>query len=264
MNSIFAIKLFISFLVGGGYAIISTIAADKFGSKIGGLITSLPSTVLFGLLFIAWTQSPRVSVEATITIPATLGMACVFLVVYTYFLKRGLWWGLGLALISWAILAVVLIESHLTSFLFSCMLYGVLFIFSFLTIRKIVKRTTAKSQKIVYTPTIILLRGLIGGVVVGLSVFLAKIGGPVLGGMFATFPAMFISTLCITYFAHGEEFSSAIAKSSLMGTITIFIYTICARFTYIPFGVSAGTLFSLLICYSAAYFLYTYLMKRLL
>lgn len=78
MADLFIVKLILSFFVGGLYTIISTVAADKFGSKIGGLISGLPSTALFGLFFIGWTQNPQASSEATTLIPASLGVSCIF------------------------------------------------------------------------------------------------------------------------------------------------------------------------------------------
>src|SRR6185437_15423911 len=80
MSDLFTLKLCLSFFVGGLYVVIATVFADKFGSKIGGLISGLPSTVLFGLLFIAWTQNTQAAVDATTPIPAVVGVACFFLI----------------------------------------------------------------------------------------------------------------------------------------------------------------------------------------
>lgn len=69
MNTLFLIKLALSFLIGGLWIIVATIVADKLGSKIGGLIGGLPSTIMFGLFFIGWTQGPAVAVQATTIAP---------------------------------------------------------------------------------------------------------------------------------------------------------------------------------------------------
>jgi hypothetical protein len=58
-------------------------------------------------------------------------------------------------------------------------------------------------RKIKYTQSQLLLRGLLNGLIISLSVLLAKIGGPTLSGMLGMFPAMFTSTLVIAHLTHG-------------------------------------------------------------
>src|SRR5260221_14387282 len=97
MVDLFTLKLILSFVVGGSYVIGATIVADNLGTKLGGLIAGLPSTILFGLLFIAWTQNTQASVEATTLLPAVIGVACFFLITYVYFIRYTIWMALPLA-----------------------------------------------------------------------------------------------------------------------------------------------------------------------
>ncbi|MBN1224817.1 MAG: DUF3147 family protein, partial [Candidatus Aminicenantes bacterium] len=54
MTKIFLIKLVLSFFVGGAWVAAATLIADKYGTKIGGIIIGLPSTLLVSLFFIGW------------------------------------------------------------------------------------------------------------------------------------------------------------------------------------------------------------------
>ncbi len=262
MADLFVLKLIVSFLVGGSYTLVSTVAADKLGSKIGGLISGLPSTVLFGLLFIGWTQTPEASVEATTLIPAVIGLACLFLITYIYFVKQNVWLALFAAFGVWSISAYGLLAIRLTDFFVSIILFFVLYFVAYVFVTRIFTITSSKGNKIMYSSRILLVRGLISGSIVALSVILAKVEGPVLGGMVSTFPAMLSSTLLITYFAHGHAFSSAVAKSTLFAWVSTLIFVIVARYTYLPFGIVFGTIIALVACYISAYLLYTYIIKK--
>ena len=46
----FVIKVLISFVVAGIWIAGATLLAERFGSKIGGLITNLPSNILISLI----------------------------------------------------------------------------------------------------------------------------------------------------------------------------------------------------------------------
>lgn len=262
MIDIFLLKLILSFFVGGSYVLVSTIAADKMGSKIGGLISGLPSTVLFGLFFIGWTQSPQASVDATTVMPAVIGLACLFLITYIALVQRNIYIAIIGAFIVWIASAYGLFVLHVTDFFISVSIFIGLYLVASVFVTRVFSITAVKGNNIVYSPWSLVLRGIMSGGVVALSVLFAKIGGPMLGGMIATFPATFSSTLLITYIAHGAKFSSAIAKSSLSAWISTLVFVIAARYLMVPLGLFWGLCVALLLCYISAYFLYTYIIKK--
>src|SRR5258708_33146817 len=131
MVDLFIVKLILSFLVGGLYVIAATVSADKLGSKIGGLISGLPSTVLFGLLFIGWTQNSQAGVEATTLLPAVIGVACFFLITYVYFIKYNIWLAFVLAFIVWGLLTFGLFVVHLTNFFSAILIFCLSFIIAY-------------------------------------------------------------------------------------------------------------------------------------
>lgn len=262
MVDLFTIKLILSFIVGGAYAIIATIAADKFGSKIGGLIGGLPSTVLFGLLFIAWTQNTHAAVDAMVLIPAVIGVACFFMITYILFAKRNIWLALFFAYVIWFILSFLLLTIPHITFFVSNIIFVISFAVTYLFATRIYKITSSKGKAVVYTPKLLLFRGFLTGFAVALSVFLAKIGGPVIGGIFTTFPTLFPSILLLAYFSHGANFTLGVAKSSLFGWISTTIFVIVARYTFLPLGIFAGTLVSLAVSYLSAYLLLIFVLKK--
>jgi hypothetical protein len=263
VDTIFLLKLALSFCIGGLWVVLATVLADKLGSKIGGLVSGLPSTVMFSLFFIAWTQSPTVAVQATTISPIVGGLTCLFLACYTTLVHKGFVKATLTSLALWSILAYGLVRIHFNNYPLSILGYIGLFILSFVIMERILNVKSVKGKHIVYTPMLILSRGLIGGTVVALAVFLGKIGGPLLGGMFAMFPAMFTSTMLVTYYSHGPLFSAATMKSSMVSAISVTVYSIIARYTYIPFGLGLGTLISILVSFGIGVAIYKLVITRL-
>lgn len=262
MTNLFLLKLLLSFIIGGLWTITATVLADRFGTKIGGFIAGLPSTILLGLFFIAWTQNPRAAVEATTVVPIIGGINYLFLVTYVYFLRNGLLLALISSFLLWSILTSGVIAIKFNNYPFSLLAYVLMLFFAYWLLEYGLKVKSSAGQKIKYTPIIILLRGLLSGSVIGFAVLMAKIGGPIFGGIFSAFPAMFTSTLLITYFAHGPIFSSAITKSLMLSSITVIVYSIIVRYTYLPLGIIAGTIISTVVSLVSGYLIYRFAIKK--
>ncbi len=258
----FVLKVLLSFIVGGLWTIVATVLADKYGTKIGGFIAGLPSTILLGLFFIAWTQNPRAAVEATTMVPIVGGIGYLFLAVYAYLVRKSLYRALIFSFLLWFMLVFWLVRGHFSNYPVSLFSYCLALVLSWL-LEYPLQIKSLPGQKIKYTPKIILLRSLLSGSIIALAVWLAKIGGPLLGGAFATFPAMFTSMLLITYFAQGPVFSAALTKSLMLSSITVIIYSMGVRFTYLPLGIIWGTSISMLISFISGLFIYRFAIKKL-
>ncbi len=263
MDLLFCFKIFLSFIIGGIWVVVATVLADKLGSKIGGLISGLPSTVMFGLFFLGWTQNSEAAVSATSIIPIVGGINCLFLVVYVYFIKKNFWKAVLSSIFLWLILSYILTRLHFNNYVVSIFSYIFLFIISFVFMEHFLKITSKVGKKINYTPMVILIRAFVGGTVIALSVYVGKIGGPILGGMISMFPAMFISTIFVTYFTQGPLFSAGMMKSSMISAISVIVYSIIVRVTYIPLGILHGTLISIFISFGFGFLLYKSVITKL-
>ena len=263
MNDPLFLKLFLSFIIGGVWVILVTISADKLGSKIGGLISGLPSTLLFGLFFIGWTQSAQAASEATTIVPLINGISALYLCSFIYFIRRNnIWITLSVSLIIWLLLSFIANTLKPSSVLISLIGYLALLAFSFYLVKYKLKVKSVSGKKIKYTPSIILFRGLLSGSIVSASVYLAKIGGPQLGGIASLFPATFTSTLLITYFAQGPRFLMAIAKTMMIASISLVAHALAVRYSYPIFGIIVGTVISTLISFSSGFVIYRFIIKR--
>jgi len=263
LNDIFILKLVLSFLIGGAWVTTATHLADRYGTKIGGIITGLPSTALIALFFIGWTQSPVIAVDATTIIPAIGAVNALFLVVYILFVRTNFFLALGSSFLVWSGLSLFLVLLNFNDFLLSIIIYFVVVLLSFFLIEKGIKVKSERASLAKSTLKTLMFRGLFSGTIIVLAVIMGKIGGPLLGGMFAMFPAMFTGTLLITYISQGSMFSSAMMKVALLSASSVVLYAILVRYTYIPLGLFLGTLVSILVSFSYAFIIHTVLVKKI-
>jgi len=263
MVDIFLVKLALSFLVGGAWVAVATLIADKYGTKMGGIIIGLPSTLLVSLFFIGWTQSSAVAVEATTIVPAIGAVNALFLVAYIALVRANFWLALGSSALLWAVGSLGLVLVRFNNFPLSLIIYVVVVIISYFIIEKGIRVRSESARKMTHTVGTLLFRGLLSGAIISLAVVIGKMGGPLLGGMFAMFPAMFLGTLLITHFSHGPSFSSAVMKTALLSAVSVVFYAVLVRYTYIPLGLWWGTLVSVLISFCSAYFIHVLVIKKI-
>jgi hypothetical protein len=255
--------LALSFLVGGVWVTVATHFADKYGTKLGGIITGLPSTALISLFFIAWTQSPKVAVQATTIIPIIGAVNALFLLVYISLVRKNFVLALGTSFVLWTGFSLTLVLFRFDDFTLSVFLYLMVVILSFFLIEKILRVKSKRPGPVENTLKTLLFRSFFSGTIILLAVLLGKIGGPLFGGMFAMFPAMFTGTLLITYISHGSLFSSAMMKVALLSASSVVLYAILVRFTYIPLGLFLGTLVSILVSFFYAFALHVLFVKKI-
>ncbi|TET26992.1 MAG: DUF3147 family protein [Candidatus Bathyarchaeum sp.] len=264
MEYFFWYKLTLSFLVGSAWITLSTIIAERYGSKIGGLIGGLPSTAFISLLFIGITQTPLVASEATTVIPLAQAFNGLFIIAYILLVRRGIGVGLMGALLVWFFLASSLLASGMIDFWISVIGWALLVLGCYLIVEKCMDVSSQGKVSVRYTSSQVIFRALFGVIVIVFSVFMGKIGGPVYGGVFATFPAVFLSTLLITYRTGGAKFSQAVAKSLMVsGMINVVIYAIAVRYLYIRTGLLYGTVIALAISAVSAYLTFMFMRAKL-
>jgi hypothetical protein len=264
ITTVFLFELLLTFVVGSCWIFFTVFAGLRFGSKTGGFIGGLPSTALIAFFFIGFTQSPEIASRATTVFPLAIAISGLFLVVFALLAPKGFMLGLLSGIGFWFLLSAIILFSGLKNFGVNLIIYAAIMLFAFLIlekyllIRSVVQVTTLPSEKQ------LALRSVFGGFIIASAVFIERIAGPVTGGLLAGFPAMFISTLIISYKAHGIEFSRAMTKPLMVtGMITIAVFAVGIRYFLPSTGLSAGTLLSLGISAVSAYFTYRFILPKL-
>jgi uncharacterized membrane protein (GlpM family) len=263
MDASFWLKVGLSFLVGSTWVTLTTLSAERFGSRVGGLIGGLPSTVVIALLFIGITQSPEVAAQSTTVMPLAQGLNGLFVLTFMQLIRRGLPIALVGSLPVWFAFAAILYLLDIHSFLVSLIGWLVLLGLCFIVLEKWMVISSHARLEISYPPSQLVWRALFGGSVISLAVFMGKLGGPLLGGIFGSFPAMFLSTLVITAHMGGAGFCRAVGKSLLIsGLINVPLYEIMVRYLYPSIGLGWGTLLALLGSLGSGYLTYRFMQHR--
>jgi hypothetical protein len=232
--------LILAFLVGGGWVTFVTWATENYGGELGGFFGGLPSTTAFAFLFIGWIESPVAAVGATTSFPFFMSFTGAFLLVYAFFSKRGFISGLAAALSVWffAALLITLSGPSFEISLIGCSLVSLSTYFGLRRLRLASLRSTRPS----YAWPLRLLRFVISGGIVVAAVLASEVGGPIFGGVFSAFPAVFTSTLYTVSRSEGTEFSRGMTPSLMLSAIlTVIPYSIAVRYLYPSVGIGYGT-----------------------
>ncbi len=264
MEAAFWLRLGVSFLVGSLWVTLTTLSAERFGSKIGGLLGGLPSTVVIALLFIGITQSPLVAAQATTVMPIAQGLNGLFIITYMTLLKRGMWIAILGAVVMWIVQSILLFVLDIQSIWVSIAGWLSLFIFCYWIVQQVMKVPSKDRMPADYPLSQLTWRALFGGAVIAWAVLMGKLGGALLGGIFGAFPAMFLSTLVITTRYAGPDFSRSVGKSLLIsGLINVPVYELVVRQLYPSVGLGFGTGLALLCSLGTGYLTFLFIKNAL-
>lgn len=237
----------------------TTILAENLGSKLGGVVAGIPSTTVIALFFIGWTQGTIHASESVSIIPIILSINALLVVIYSFFLRYHFYIAYSLSILFWFVSSAILIFFNFNNLYISIASFLVILPMSYLILEYLLRIPSVSGKKYKFSYQDILIRGLIGGSTIAISVLFSEFGGPLLGGAFASFPAVFFATMAITYKLQGEKFSLGVMKSLMLsGLINVLVYSLTVRFFYISTGLLWGTIISFAISLLSAYFIYKF------
>ena len=236
----------IPFILSAVVVILVTVIAEKYGTKTGGVIGTLPSTIIIAFLFIALDKGVQFASDSVAVVPAEMGINLCFLLFFVLLSKKKILVALAGSLLGWIALTLVVYYSNLTSILVSLAAFLLCFFFTFLFLDKKKKIHSQDTIKVHYTPLKLLGRSLIAGIVIAIAVTFSNVG-TVLSGIFSVFPAIFLSTMLISLREHGSQFTNAMAKGMIYGSPSVVSYAIGIYFLYPLVGILTGTVSAFLI-----------------
>ena len=123
------IKAIISFVVAGLWIGGFTLLAERLGSKKGGLLANLPSTILIALIFVALVQDARFAASATGAVPIGMLIDTLFLLVFILMVKFGLVKAVLVSLSTWVLLAILAQKIHSTNIMVNILFYFLCILF---------------------------------------------------------------------------------------------------------------------------------------
>ena len=240
MFSVF-FQIIIPFFLSAIVVILITVIAEKYGTKVGGILGTLPSTIVIAFLFIALNEGERFASQAAAVVPAELGINVIFLFVFALLIHRSTLVAFVGTFTVWSILSASLVFFNMENIFISVSCYLLAVVFAFFILEKRKRIRSAAKRNIHYTFTKIMFRGILAGIVIAIAVYLSNFGS-VISGIFSVFPAILSSTMLISVREHGPDFAAGMAKSMLLGLSSVATYATIIHFLYPLYGIMIGSI----------------------
>lgn len=220
-NEITALRAAIAFVVAGSYVVVMARMAEKFGSKVGGLLLALPSTIFVGISFITWQQGHQGLRSASAVLPATIAAAAIFLVVFVMLSKRGLVVSYVSATLVWLAITLPLALLHVHNVYFTTSIGVLLLAVAVYFFRHVPHRSARPIQQ---SLRLQLLRFSVAGSVTAATVVVARFAGPTWAAVCGSFPAVFAATLFLMSTSQGIEFTSSLGRTMIVGNMANVVF----------------------------------------
>jgi len=260
----FWLKLILSFVVGGIWITLTTVAAERFGSKVGGLLGGIPSTVVVSMFFIGWSQGTQRAFDATTVFPFAFSFNAIFLITFALFAPRGILKGILGAIAVWLLCQWLVIIVDLQSYWVSLMVWLVVLVAAFGVTQRWLYVESHERVKVHYTVWQVAWRAGFSGAMIAFSVLMSRLGGPVWGGVFAAFPAVYTSTLVITARTAGARFArSMVAPLMISGVVNCVVYNTAFRYSVLGLGFVGATLVAYAVSMVSAYGTWRFIQTKL-
>jgi uncharacterized membrane protein (GlpM family) len=253
-------QVIIPFILSALVVVLVTVIAEKFGTKVGGIFGTLPSTLVIALLFIAVNKGNQFASDAAAVVPAELGINVVFLLVFALLVHRSVPIAFLTTFAVWGFLSSLLVVFNMDSILVSILIYLIAVVGAFFVLEFWKNRPSSGMVKVHYTAKKIAFRGILAGIFIALAVSLSSVGS-IISGIFSVFPAILSSTMIITVRAHGPDFAAGMAKSMLLGLSSVVTYATLVHFLYPAYGIIVGTIVAYLCSFGVTLLIFTFRRK---
>lgn len=247
MDTLFLTRVMLSFLIAGSWIAIATLLTERLGSKLGGLITNLPSNILISLIFIALTQGAQFVRQVVPGIPIGMLIDTFFLLVFIILLKYSLLLSIVGSLLTWFVLAITAAFLKYDQLIPNIILYLLVTVATFIILEKAITIPSRSKSSKKYSWKQILLRAIFAGGVVASVVFISRIFNPFAVGVFSTFPAVLLSTMVILAINQSRDFARATGKVLVLSSTNIVVYSLGVYWSYPRYGIVIGTIISFLL-----------------
>lgn len=208
---------------------LASMAAQRFGGKVGGFIAGLPATSVLAIFFITYTEGARHGYDVTGVFPLAISGNAVFLAAFVAFSKKRFSGGLIAALAIWILVQSILLYFHPVRFGVVVTLGVVLFLVSFLFIGSL-DTPDPGTRPVRHGMVEIAIRAGSGGAIIVLAMIGSRLGGPVFGGILSAFPATVVATLIITDVYGGKDLARVMARPMMVsGVVNCMVFALVYR-----------------------------------
>ncbi|HUR69417.1 MAG TPA: DUF3147 family protein [Candidatus Thermoplasmatota archaeon] len=239
----FWLRVALSFVLGGLAVALFTTAAERMGSRVGGLLLSFPVKVTIAMVLIGLNEGADVSAHAATAIPLGIGINLVFLAATAVTVRRAEPWPAMMAALGvWLVAGIAAILFLPQGILWSLAAWVVPTAIALWLLRRAPHAKPRERKGARFGLLGLLSRAAGAGTIVALAVVLARIGGPLLGGLASVFPSGWMTTMVILTRHHGPDFTAATVRVMVAGSAAPVVFGIVVWLAYPAWGVWLGSL----------------------
>ena len=257
VNELDWLRIGLSSLGAGGVAILVTIAIERFGGRLGGILGTLPTTILpasWGLWFGGGEgiEGQKAFEAALYAAPAGMGLNALFLGLWRFLPQR-------LLQVSWlrpftsSVGPFVSLMSLCTLSFWALSAWGWVLITrqsavphlwgvgATLSIMIVGMISTwhpypAPKGKQSVSAWVLLSRGIFAGLAIGGALCIASTGAQTLAGIASVFPAIFWTTMVSVWMSQGQAVSSGAVGPMMLGSLSVALYALSAPWCFQSLG----------------------------
>ena len=241
-----------------------SVVAEKSSAKLAALLGGLPSTILIALFFIGLNEGPHFAAKAVTVTPITLIIDAFYMLFMAAYASKGYFKSLIIFSACWSIIMWLVVVFKFNAYLISLSIWALGLIILVNVADKILPAKATKLSNVTFTRRQLLARSLFSGTVIAFTVLISKYSGPIVSGIFTAFPAVYLSTYTILYFARGLTFSQTVIKPlTISGTINVIVYGLAVYIFYPRFGIYTGTVMAFIISLLSSFYGVRYVLNYL-
>jgi hypothetical protein len=240
-------------LLAGVVATAVTVAIEKWGGLVGGLLGTVPSTIVPAGIGMYLAGGEDDFVASMMVVPLGMLLNALFLgawlvlprwfsnasrpLLLTSIGALAFWCVMGMGV--WFILQNTVVGMLLTEQEFAAGGLVLLFLIAVWFNRRpqpAPKGTNAVSK------TVLIARGSMAALAIGVAVWMAGLGFPLLAGLASVFPAIFLTSMVALWLAQGPTVPQGAAGPMILGGASVAVYANIAMWSLPAYGAVIGSL----------------------
>ena len=240
-------------IAAGLVAILVTVLIERYGGVVGGALGTVPTTIVPAVLGMASAQGGSDLLDSLSVVPAGMLINAIFLSVWIYLpsmtqnmsTQRSLAMTTATALIAWALFGMMAIfcigfasDSGLGPR--EIAIVGVVLTAAFGIYLGWVPGDSPKGSREVSKP-VLMARGTMAAVAIGVSVWVAGLGYPLIAGLASVFPAIFLTSMVALWISQGPSVPRGAAAPMLLGGGSVGVYALVAMYSLDSHGMALGS-----------------------
>ena len=236
----------------GLVAILVTVAIERFGGFIGGVLGTIPSTIIPAAAGVYAIEGEESLIASMSVVPIGMLINGMFLGVWIVFPKYINKTNLKLpitilfSLCTWAVLAFIslLIARQVTDGMISEAMLGIvgLVALAILAVRFNIQSRDAPKGKNKVPLAILSIRGIAAGLAIAACLVLAELGLPFVAGLASAFPAIFLTSMVALWISQGPQVPQGAAAPMMLGGASVSVYALLAMWSLPSFGIVIGSI----------------------